>query len=115
MPLKEKWYRMIEKGEKKEEYRELNYYWAKRILKDYPIFWRFNMTMCIEAGVFDMFLGKTFGGWDAIHFTLGYPKRDDEGRNMTREVEEIVIGEGREEWGAEPHKLYFVIKLKDKA
>ena len=30
LPLKAIWYDMIESGEKKEEYREHNSYWAKR-------------------------------------------------------------------------------------
>ena len=30
LPLKAIWYEMIESGEKKEEYREHNSYWAKR-------------------------------------------------------------------------------------
>ena len=32
LPLKAKWYDMIESGEKKEEYRENKPYWAKRII-----------------------------------------------------------------------------------
>lgn len=112
LPLKEKWYRMTESGEKPEEYREINHYWAKRILKDYPITWRFNMTMCIEAGNFEMFYGKTFGGWDAAHLTLGYPKADDTSRNMTKEIKEIVIGKGNPEWGATEGKDYFIIRYK---
>lgn len=32
LPLKAIWYDMIESGEKKEEYREHNSYWAKRFL-----------------------------------------------------------------------------------
>lgn len=31
LPLKKEWYNMIESGEKKEEYREIKPYWAKRI------------------------------------------------------------------------------------
>lgn len=30
---------------------------------------------------------------------------------MTFEIEEIKIGKGREEWGAESDKDYFIIKL----
>ena len=111
-PLKKKWYKMIESGEKPEEYREINHYWAKRILKDYPIDWRFRMSMCIEAGKFDMFYGKTFGGWDAAHLTLGYPPKDDASRNMVKEIKEIVIGKGNPAWGAKEGKDYFVIRFK---
>lgn len=111
LPLKEKWYRMIERGEKKEEYREINYYWAKRILKDYPIDLRLRMSICIEINDYTMFYGKTFGGWDKVHLTLGYPKKDDISRNMVKEIKEIVIDKGKPEWGALEGKYYFVIRL----
>ena len=112
LPLKEVWYRMIQSGEKPEEYREINHYWADRILKDYPIDWRFRMSMCIEMGDFSMFEGKEFGGWDKAHFTLGYPKRDDAERHMVKDIDKIVIGQGNPAWGAEQGKYYFVIRLK---
>lgn len=32
LPLKAKWYNMIESGEKTEEYREIKDYWLKRLL-----------------------------------------------------------------------------------
>lgn len=35
LPLKAKWYNMIESGEKKEEYRELKPYWQKRLMECY--------------------------------------------------------------------------------
>lgn len=35
LTLKKKWFDMIASGEKKEEYREIKMYWAKRLLKDY--------------------------------------------------------------------------------
>ncbi len=31
-PLKNEWYKMIERGEKREEYREINPYWFKRLI-----------------------------------------------------------------------------------
>ena len=112
LPLKEKWYNLIKQGIKKEEYREINHYWAKRILKDYPIEWRFRMAICIEAEDFSMFEGKEFGGWDKAHFTLGYPKADDADRNMFKDIDKIVIAQGNPDWGAEQGKYYFVIRLK---
>jgi len=35
LTLKKKWFDMIASGEKKEEYREIKVYWAKRLLKNY--------------------------------------------------------------------------------
>lgn len=33
LPLKKEWYNMIESGEKKEEYREINNYWKSRLMQ----------------------------------------------------------------------------------
>lgn len=32
LPLKKEWYEMIESGIKTEEYREINFYWCKRLM-----------------------------------------------------------------------------------
>ena len=90
LSLKEKWFRMIQSGEKREEYRELTDYWYKRLT---------------NGGVIKRF--------DIVHFTLGYPKRDDPDRHLTRAIADITIGTGKPEWGAEPNKEYFVIRLKE--
>ena len=102
LPLKEKWYRMIESGGKKEEYREVNRFWCKRLLGfDTALFsHRNNYESC------------NVKGYTHAHFTLGYPKRDDESRHMVRRIKEIVIAEGRVEWGAEKGKKYFVIRFE---
>ena len=43
-----------------------------------------------------------------VTFYLGYAK----GRpSMTFEIEIIIIGSGRHDWGAEPGRLYYVIRL----
>ena len=42
--------------------------------------------------------------------TLGYPKSNDSERILKLEHKGIEIGYGKPEWGAEPNKLYFIIK-----
>lgn len=42
--------------------------------------------------------------------TLGYPKSTDTERILTYDHDGIEIKTGKPEWGAEPGKLYFVIK-----
>jgi len=103
LPLKAKWFRMIESGEKKEEYRELTPFWCKRLLGfEMALFsYRNNYQSCNR------------NGYTHAHFTLGYPSKDDISRHMVKRIKEIVIGTGRPEWGAEPGKEYFVIKLED--
>ena len=55
LPLKEKWYRMIESGIKTEEYRELTPYWCNRILYHCSLgingYWGDSTTNPNERGV----------------------------------------------------------------
>jgi len=50
LPLKAIWYDMIESGEKKEEYREHNSYWAKR-------FYVCNLKLRKECNLLEMSIG----------------------------------------------------------
>lgn len=77
LPLKAKWFLMIEIGTKREEYREIKPFWKKRLFK----------------------------GYTHVRFRYGYTKR-----TMLYELNEIVIGKGRQEWGA-PTEDVFVLKL----
>ena len=89
--LKRKWFDMILSGEKKEEYRVISSYWLNRIGKPLePI---------------DKYQFKEF---DSITFSNGYAKD----RNQFKaELLDIKIGTGKQEWGAEKHKQYFVLVL----
>ena len=42
--------------------------------------------------------------------TLGYPKTGDNERILKLEHKGIEIRTGNPDWGAEPNKIYFVIK-----
>ena len=119
LPLKEKWYRMIESGEKREEYREITPYWMKRLCwdDDYnePMSKEDIEALCQHPKVENMF----DAGWKPkpfthVHFTLGYPKKDDAERNMVFAIERITVGKGQPKWGAEKDKEYFVIKLGER-
>lgn len=93
LALKKKWYHMIDIGEKHEEYRVNTVYWFKRLFRD---------------------LGNAQSGqtvyYDAVEFSLGYPRRDDKTRRMTFEIKEIDFGRGKQEWGA-PDDDVFIIRL----
>ena len=82
--LKKKWYDMIDSGAKKEEYREITSYWKKR------------MNNCRVRQ------------YKTVTFYLGYAKNRP---SMTFALDRIMIDKGNYKWGAEPGKLYFVIKL----
>lgn len=88
LTLKRRWYDAIDYGYKLEEYRELNQYWEDRLGED-------------ENGKFH----------DVVEFRNGYLK---DARRMRFKIEDIIIGPGAPEWGAEPGKDYFVINLGER-
>lgn len=76
---------MIVSGEKKEEYREIKPYWTKR-LKNF-----------MARQVFDV-----------VEFRNGYSKNAPK---IMIETPRIKMDFGKEEWGAEVGKVYYVIEL----
>ena len=86
--LKAKWYDMIDRGEKKEEYREVKPYWEKRLIED----------SC-----------KSYVNYDHVCFHRGYTSTA-----MTFAVKSIGIGRGNPEWGAPSDKSVFIIKLGER-
>lgn len=85
LPLKAKWYEMIERGEKTEEYREVKPYWLKRVPKWGAHEYRY------------------------IRFSYGYSKR-----TMTFHVPHYTIDFGKPEWGAPKGKAVFIFYLGEK-
>lgn len=101
LPLKSKWYNMIESGEKKEEYREINDYWCSRLLinPDQTLY-RFDGRVRRS----DDILYKRF---THVVFRYGYTKR-----NMEKEIENITIGRGNPKLGAPSDRDVFIIRFK---
>ncbi len=91
LPLKAKWYELIEKGIKKEEYREIKPYWIKRL-----------MIRKFKNSIIEKAYLKNF---DKIRFSYGYTKR-----TMYVKCNGLKIGRGNPDWGA-PEKEVFIIKL----
>jgi len=107
LSLKTKWFEMTKAGIKTEDYRDINEYWIKRlmlkpyknasiikILNDSQVF---NLNECVKKITTNT-------------MTLGYPKSTDTKRIIKFEHDGIEIRTGNSDWGAEPNKLYFVIK-----
>jgi hypothetical protein len=132
LPLIGKWFHMTKKLIKPEDYRDINEYWIKRLFK-YPEIFNVLNNCCVECKYrkdFYSMPGCSFDGknktncdnglfaWNDRYFkkfksnimTLGYPKKGDPERTIQLEHKGILIGYGNPEWGAEPGKLYFVIK-----
>ena len=85
LPIKKKWFDMILSGEKKEEYREIKKYYGVRFAK---------------LGVGD----------NVTHEIL---LRNGYSSNSQTIKCQITIHQdyGKEEWGAEPNKMYYVLRI----
>lgn len=96
LPIKKKWFDMILSGEKKEEYREIKPYWDRRFKHALH-----NITL---EGWFNPII-KT--GRGTIILKNGYQKNALKIKCFI----ELTQGYGKTDWGAEPGKLYYVLKI----
>ena len=90
--LKGKWYDLIEKGIKKEEYRAFTVYWCCRLYQSYA------------KPVVQNPKKKPF---EYICFQHGYTKTN---RVFTK-YSGFELGTGRKDWGAEENEIYFKIQI----
>lgn len=113
LSLKKNWYDLTKSGIKTEDYREITTYWIKRLV----MFSKDDMT----AEGFHNYIFRhkeqqyysdnfQFKSFSQNTMTLGYPKSGDTERILKLEHKGIEIRTGNPDWGAEPNKLYFVIK-----
>ena len=113
LSLKEKWFDLTNPDGKTEDYREINEYWMKRLLTEESYNYYLN---CKHSGGNEFENGHfnidyvDFKEFSHNVMTLGYPSKTDISRIKIFEHGGIEIREGNPEWGAEPGKLYFVIK-----
>ena len=103
LPLKKKWYDMIESGEKTEEYREIKKYWCKRL--SYCEMYECCNSPCWYGSMLHLMNPQ---GYTHVRFRYGYTKR-----TMLFELKSITKGKGKEEWGA-PNKDVFILKLGER-
>ena len=94
LPIKRKWFHMILSGEKKEEYRKTSAYWMARFHRHFPMF----PHSCIPTG----------GVAEWVEFRNGY--RTDSPRFCAL-CELVDVRDGKQEWGAESGKKYYVLKI----
>ena len=94
---------MILSGEKKEEYREIKPYYDTRLPKEFGFFREGEKL--IKANVYPpVDLSKI-----EILFRNGYSKKSP---SFTA-ICSPSIGKGKEEWGAEEEKNYYILKICD--
>lgn len=91
LPIKKKWFDMILSGEKKEEYREIKPYYEIR----FKNLWEDTIAPKLTKR--------------KIMFRNGYHK---DSPSFVAECT-CTIGTGREEWGAEKYKQYFVLTINE--
>lgn len=110
LPLKAKWYEMIESGNKKEEYREIKKYWIGRLAKcGGRNSYEKTGFYCKKAICFSCITrGNGFHPKEYTHvrFRFGYTQR-----TMLFELESITIGVGNTNWGAPDNECVFILKL----
>ena len=111
LPLKAKWYEMIESLIKGAEYRGITAYWIPRLLEyaDGSKIARLAASVLVgHPEILSLRLGQgviVFKKYTHVKFSYGYTKR-----TMTFEIGSITIGKGNPEWGA-PTEDVFIIKL----
>ncbi len=112
LSLKRQWFEMTKAGIKREDYRELTPYWYSRLclylgeIKTQK-WWIYYF---VNHHSIDQEHHISFKSFDHNIMTLGYPKSTDSDRILKLEHKGIEIRTGNPDWGAEPNKLYFVIK-----
>jgi hypothetical protein len=105
LTIKKQWFDMVGNG-KPEEYREFNDFWIKRLCDYHP--------GKVGGYCFDLHKNGcyTFKEWDQVLFANG-----GHFGNVPKKLfkwEGMELRTGNPEWGAEPGKKYFVIKLGEK-
>lgn len=124
LSLKTKWFEMTKAKVKTEDYREINNYWCRRLLKvDEETEWDIWKELIEDLAnpkrkhedAFQClsFFGARFKKFDYNVMTLGYPKNEDTDRILKLKHKGIEIRTGNPEWGAEEGKMYFVILHSD--
>lgn len=102
IPIKKKWFDMILSGEKKEEYRNHNDYYFSRFANLFQ-FIEYNNELIPfwEGDVKEKIDNKK------IIFRNGYSSSSP---SFVAECN-IELGQGKEEWGAEPGTTYYILKI----
>jgi hypothetical protein len=107
---------MTAAGIKPEDYRLPTPYWCNKLLlykgevlskERWRVFLVTSGLNYLRACIGDEI---TFKPFTTNTMTLGYPKSTDTDRIRRYKHAGIEIREGNPEWGAEPGKIYFVIK-----
>jgi hypothetical protein len=103
LTLKKKWFDLVGNG-KEEEYREIKPFWERQLVSSYN-----EMPFVNQSSIYESMGISHSRKFDKVLFANGGHFGDVPKKMF--ECNGIEIREGREEWGAEKGKKYFVIKL----
>jgi len=106
LPIKKKWFDMIASGEKKEEYREIKPYYNKCLGKSF-IGFPFTEEIINNIESIRNYNEKQIKSEVTIIFRNGYKSDSPKVKCKC----DLKIGTGKEEWGAEPGKEYYILKI----
>lgn len=122
MSLKREWFEMTKSGVKTEDYREITPYWCNRLMtyngeNKNTKWWVKNFLEMDDLPYYppldlqeNINLFCKFKNFETNTMTLGYPKSEYTDRILKFKHAGIEVRTGNPDWGAEPDKLYFVIK-----
>lgn len=99
LPIKKKWFDMIKSGEKKEEYREIKPYYNKRL-------GNYFIKHTIDSNIKKVLRKMTTTNKEIL-FRNGYGNNKPTLKCLCR----LKLGQGKEEWGAEPSKEYYILEI----
>lgn len=117
LTLKKRWFEMILRGEKKEEYREIKPYWFMRLIyKPEKVMNYFGITekpinqYCVDRIINHHAIMYGFNPIDTIVFKQGYSKNAP---MVEVECRGIEVERTKSEWCDEGEVKVFVLKLGD--
>lgn len=118
LTLCRKWFDMILRGEKTEEYRDVKVFWTRRFMRSYdvdsvccPRYWEDATNAILTGTVKEEHFDIEFKEYDAIEFYRGAPYFGQELPRMLVERRGVFAGYGRPELGAPEDRMVFVNKL----
>lgn len=104
LPIKKKWFDMIRKGIKLEEYREIKPYYETRLMNAFGF-------MLVNGQIVH---GECVPEEIRIEWPVKVIFRNGYSRNSPQITAycNLKIGEGNPEWGAEPGKEYYILSIE---
>lgn len=105
LPLNSRWFNMSLIMVKREDYRQINKYWASRLCTSFPA----DLDPSHYSSLKEFSSHFSFKQFDYHILTLGYPPATCNARRIHFVSIRSCIGFGIADWGAVPVVPYFII------